>query len=164
MYKLNPFKLLIIWSVASIVISVLTIYNSGTSAGGEQITLTTIANFPFLFITGATIITIFSLFFYREWLRTHKWFYVLFVFILIPVMFMINENTSNHYSFIENNDIVNGDNITRRTQYYNLDSKKVRSVQFFKNKKKDSVWTTYSNGGAIIKIQVFRNDTLISEE
>ena len=164
MYKLNPIKILVIWLVTSIAISAFSIFNSGESAGGEQIPLTTIANFPILFITGAFIITLFSLFFYREWLRSNKWGYALFVIILVPMLFMLKENTSNKYSFKEEFDIINGDSITQRTEYYNIDIGKVRSVQFFKNNKKDSIWKTYSNNGNLIKMQTYKSDTLISAE
>jgi antitoxin component YwqK of YwqJK toxin-antitoxin module len=50
---------------------------------------------------------------------------------------------------------------SQKIQYYGTDLKKIRSISFTLNNKKDSVWTTYAEDGSIIKQEKYKADTLI---
>jgi antitoxin component YwqK of YwqJK toxin-antitoxin module len=49
------------------------------------------------------------------------------------------------------------------TEFYNEDNTpKIKKI--WKNGKKDSTWTTFAKDGTIIKEELYRNDTLISNK
>ena len=162
--KLNPITILGVWTVSMIILTPVFMYISNIGAsGGEQKPLTTLATMIVVGIYGAAIFSILTPLLFRQWFKKNWWFSFVIILTIIPAAYDIwDKHSQSPYSLSETNDNVNGNEIMTRTEYYD-DFKTIRSVSFWKNDKRDSVWKVFSKDGKIINEQIFRNDTLLSK-
>lgn len=164
--KLNPITILGIWTVLMIVLTPILMFTSNIGAsGGEQKPLTTLATMIVVAIYGAAIITVLTPFVFRQWFKKNWWFNFVIILTIIPAAFDTwDKYSQSPYSVYETTQEINGDTIVTKTEYYDgNDFKKIRSISFIKNNKKDSTWVTYSDKGKIIKQETYRNDTLVKQ-
>jgi hypothetical protein len=164
--KSNPITILGVWTVTMIVLTpiLMVLFENGAS-GGEQKAFTTLATMIVVTIIGAAAISILTPFLFREWFK--KNLIVAIIVILataIPsISFLWLRYFQNPYSFIEKTRQINGNTIDIKEEYYDLEEKQLRSVSFYKNGNKDSVWTTYDKSGKIIEQKTYKGDILVHE-
>ena len=163
--KLNPITILGVWTVSMIILTPVCMYISNIGAsGGEQKPLTTLATMIVVAIYGTAIFSILTPLLFRQWFKKNWWFSFVIILTIIPAAYDIwdKHSQSPYSSSSEINTKVNGDEITTKTEYYD-DFKTVRSINIWKNNKRDSVWKVFSKEGRIINQQTFRNDTLLAK-
>ncbi|TKK64068.1 hypothetical protein FC093_23380 [Ilyomonas limi] len=156
--------IVIIWTMLIIVLTPILMFvsNFGKS-GGYQSPLTTLGAMIIIALYGAAILSLATPFIYRQWFRQNLWFGFIILLTLAPVARLIYDDlTRSPYASAETFTRIGNDEITTKTEFYD-DSKKIRSVSFWKNDKRDSVWKVFSKDGQIIKQQSFHNDTLIDK-
>lgn len=136
----------------------------GTSSG-EQKAFTTLATMIIVTIISAAVISILILFLYREWFKKNLIVAIILILVTaIPsISFLWLRYFQNPYSFIEMTRQINGNTIEIKEEYYDLEEKQLRSVSFYKNRLKDSVWTTYDKGGKIIEQKTYKGNKLVHE-
>lgn len=166
MTKLNPFKLLIGWTLLMVVLTPILMYTSNIGAsGGEQKPLTTLATMPILTLIGASIISIVTPFLFRTWSKSNIWFIILMVlFSILTTVFIYQYYFETPYSYVEKNREIDGNKLEIKTEYYDDENKVIRSVSFWKNGKRDSTWTVLSKEGKIISEKVYKDDQLIKRK
>ena len=165
MSKLNPLKLIIIWLGLMVTLSIILILGSAGSGGGEQKPLTILATITISTLIGIAVISVTAPFLFRNWFKQNKSFGVFMILALIPTTFFSwNYISSSHYSYVESSRQIDGIPYDIRKEYYDNENKTIRSVSIWKNGKKDSIWSTFSKDGSIMKQKVYRNDTLISQQ
>jgi len=99
-----------------------------------------------------------------SWFRKHWYINLAFLFISSIYLFQdLRSSGENIFGFDEKTKTVDGSEVRIRTEYYSVTPKKIRSLSYWKDGKKDSVWVTFSEDGKIIVKQVFKNDKLILE-
>lgn len=135
--------------------------NIGAS-GGEQKPLTTLATMIVVTIYGAAIISVLTPFLFKEWFKKNWWWFCFIIGIAIfpTIKDIWEKHSQSPYASSEINTTINGNEIRTKTEFYD-DFKTIRSVSFWKNGQKDSVWKTFSREGKIIEQQTFNNDTLV---
>lgn len=162
--KLNPITILGLWTVSMIVVTPILMYISNIGAsGGEQKPLTTLATMIIVAIYGAAILSVLTPFLFRQWFKKNWWFSFVIILTIIPAANDTwDKYSQSPYSVSETTQEINGDTIMTKTEYYDgSEFKKIRSISFTKNNKKDSTWITYSDEGKVIKQATYRNDTLV---
>jgi hypothetical protein len=162
----NPLRIIGIWVMAVIVINVIVLpilfYNT---VGGEQNSLIFLMNSLKTGAYGLFILCLIIPFVKYGWFK--KFWYINFTFVLISGTYLVQDLKSAHkrdFSFDEEAKTTEGNDIKMKTEYYSYTLKKIRSLSYWKNGKKDSIWLTFSEDGTIIGQQKFRNDTLIKTE
>ncbi len=166
MPKLNPIKLIIGWAFLMIVITPILMYTSNIGAsGGEQKPLITLVTMLILTLIGATIISIVTSFIFKTWIKSNKWFIVWTVlFSILTTKFIYQYYFETPYSYVEKNREIEGNKLEIKTEYYDDENKVIRSVRFWKNGKRDSVWTVLSKEGKIISEKIYKEDQLIKRK
>ena len=166
MMKLNPLRLLLVWTIIMAVITPILVYTSSIgSSGGEQSPLTTLASMPALTLIGATIICLVTPFIFKTWLKSNKWFIALTIlFSILTTLFTWQYYFETPYSYVEKNREIDGDKFEIKTEYYDNDNKAIRSVSIWKNGKRDSIWTVLSKDGKVISENVYKDDQLIRKK
>jgi hypothetical protein len=163
--KLNPFTIIVIWIVGCFLFTIITMILLGISTpGGEQKPLTFLGTMIPVTVYGVLALSILTIPFYPKWVK-EKWFINL-SFIILCSLFIYKdwkENQKSHSQYDEITTAVKGSDgvYSQKIQYYGTDLKKIRSISFTLNNKKDSVWTTYAEDGSIIKQEKYKADTLI---
>ena len=159
----NPVLILGVWTTAMIILTPIVIYSSFfSSIGGEQRPLTLLVTMPIITIFGALAIAIFIPFGFPEWFRINKWFILVIIALSIPsIVFILPTHADDSFSYKETYDDVSGDAIKTRTEYYNLETKQIKSIAIWRNGKRDSVWTTFDKEGKIIRQKAFKNDVML---
>jgi hypothetical protein len=163
--KLNPLKIIVIWIAGSFLFTVIAMILLGVSTpGGEQKPLTFLGSMIPITVYGILALSIFTVPFYPQWIK--KRWYINFAFIVLCGAFIYKDWKENQRLYSQYDEIttpirVNNATYLMKTQYYGSDLKKIRSISFTLNEKKDSIWTTYAEDGNIIKQEKYKNDTLI---
>ncbi len=86
--KLNPIKILGLWTISMIVLTPILMYVSNIGAsGGEQKPLTTLATMIIVSIYGAAILSIMAALLYTQWIKKNWWFAFIIILTIIPVIF-----------------------------------------------------------------------------
>ena len=162
--RLNPMTIVVIWAMLMIMLTPILMFVSNIGAsGGEQKPLTTLATMIAVTIYGSALFSIVTPFIYRQWFRQNLWFSFIILLTLTPVAKLIYDDISRSpYISSEQLTRVGNDEISVKTEFYD-DFKTIRSISYWKNEKRDSVWKVFSKDGQIIKQQTFRNDTLIDK-
>ena len=112
---------------------------------------------------GIFILSILTGALYFRWLK--KFWFISLMFFLLSGFYIaqdIRRKTETPYSFNEKTESIKGVEIKIKREYYSLNPEKIRSINYLKNEKKDSIWTTYSEEGNIIKQEKYKDDTLIN--
>ena len=163
--KFSPFVILGGFVLLIFVLTPILMYTSNIGAtGGEQKPITTFATMATLLVLGSAIISILIPFFFWKWFKKNWWFSVFIVLTIVPASAFIWENLfENPYGFVETNDDNNGVSLSTKTEYYNMEKEQIRSVSFWKNNKKDSIWTIYTKDGKILEQTIYRDDTILSK-
>lgn len=164
--RLNPVKILGLWILSMLILTPCFMYVSNIGAsGGEQKPLTTLATMIAVTIYGAAFISALTPLFFKKWFKRNWWYIIIILVTFIPVIGLIKDMlTADPYSYSEKTKEINGDTFLIKTEYYDDNEfKKIRSISYWKNNKKDSTWTTYSENGNIISQETYRNDTLIKK-
>ena len=154
------------WTVSMIILTPILMFISNVGAsGGEQKPLITLATMIVVTLYGLTTLSISSAIIFRHWFKRNWWYVFVIAITIIPTAMDIWDNYStNPYSFSETTQEINGDTVLTKTEFYNeSDFKKIRSISFWGNNKKDSIWVTYSDKGDIIKRETYLNDTLVTK-
>jgi|GEM_PF-3556885 hypothetical protein len=162
----SPFRIIGIWIPIVIVVDLVTIpilFN--TTAGGEQRPLTFLVESFKIAAYGIMLLSIVGFaFFYKNWSKLY-WVFSLF-FLLIGTFYIFRSNGKTiPYGFDEATYQINGSTLKCKTEFYGQDSeaiRKIRSISFWKDNKKDSVWVTYSENGKVLEEKRYKNDTLVS--
>lgn len=116
-------------------------------------------------LIGVALISLATPFVFKTWIKMNKWFFALIALLLIPTTIVVWEYFfETPYSYIEENTEINGNQIVIKTEYYHNENKLVRSHSYWKNDKRDSLWTVLSQDGKIISEKLYRNDSLISRK
>jgi hypothetical protein len=163
--KLNPFTIIVIWIVGNLLFTLVVMVILGLlTPGGEQRPLSFLGATIPVTVYGVLILSILTIPFYPKWVK-EKWFVNIGFIILCGLFIFMNikENQDTHLQFDEKTTVVKGSKgvYLQKTQYYGVNLKKIRSISFIFNNKKDSVWTTYAEDGTITKQEKYRADTLI---
>lgn len=160
--KLNPIKIIGGWVLIMIMVDIIVIpilfYKT---VGGEQKPLT--------FLMESITITAYGIFFLSIatgiiYYKRLKQFWILnSIFIFLSGLYIVHEIKGHKisYSYNEHTELIDGFEIRIKKKYYSLNPEKIRSISYWKNEKKDSLWTTYAKDGNIIKQEKYRADTLI---
>lgn len=161
MNKVNPLILSFYWCAIVLTIGALVgIISNQNASGGEQMLLTSLSYSIIISLIGVLFINIMSIFFYRNTFRsTIIYSKILAIITLIILIVLFNAFFGEHFNFSETVIIQGSDRILIKTEYYDeIDEKaRVRSLSYWKNGRKDSIWTTYAKDGSIISIVVYKN-------
>jgi hypothetical protein len=163
--KYSPVQITIYWIVVIIILGLISgvIANSNAS-GGEQKLFTYVAYSIAIALIGAVLINIGTLFFFTTQSKKNRLFSLGFIVVsLILLLPLFKGVVSSQYNVIEKTRYIGSDKIDIKIEYYssNDTSRIIRSESFWKNGKKDSVWTTYERNGNIIKQKKYNNNQLI---
>ena len=136
------------------------------ASGGEQKAFTTLATMIIVTIIGAAAISILTLFLFSEWFKKNLLVTIIVILATtIPsISFLWLRYFQDPFSFIERTELINGNTIDIKEEYYDLEEKRLRSVSYYKNGLKDSVWTTYDKSGEIIEQKSYKADKLVHEK
>jgi hypothetical protein len=164
--KTNPLMLLMKLGIIMIVLIFIIYLFTGLALGWEALLL--IEVIIIIAIIGATIISFATPFYNKSWFQSNKWFglvigfWILVIIRLAIFLWPIFIDFLPNHSFTRYQNI-NGNRIKIVTEFYNEDNApKIKKI--WKNGKKDSTWTTFAKDGTIIKEELYRNDTLISNK
>jgi hypothetical protein len=163
--KLNPFTIIVIWIVGNLLFTLLTMALLGfLTPGGEQKPLAFLGTMIPVTVYGVLALSILTIPFYSKWVK-RKWFINLSFIVLSGLFIFRNwkENQEMHLQYDEITTVVKGSKgvYLQKTQYYGVNLKKIRSISFILNNRKDSIWTTYAEDGSVIKQEKYKADTLI---
>lgn len=161
MKKINPLTILISWVVGCIVFALIVMIILGkTTPGGEQAPLTFLGKFIHVIIYGALILSILTIFLFSKW---SKKYWIVQAASISVCCFLIFAGWKNsvHVKYLTTSvdTIIGSREYTKQYEYY--DNQSLRSISFFYDGKKDSIWTTYSPSGNIISRLRYREDSLI---
>jgi antitoxin component YwqK of YwqJK toxin-antitoxin module len=111
---------------------------------------------------GILIMSIVTPFFYFYWFK-RNW-YVSVIFFVISGYYVIrdqNRGAKIQYSFKEKTESVNNNEIRTVREYYSLTPEKIRSESYWKDGRKDSIWTVYAEDGIIIGQKKYRDGAVL---
>jgi len=160
--SLNPLKIIAGWIFLVMIIDLIAIpYLFFNSAGGEQKPLILLMSSVKIAVTGVFLLSILTSLIYFKWIKKY-WIVNGFFFLLSGIYIYQDQLGENNiqYSFEEKVDSIDGNEIKSRIEYYNLEKKEIRSKSYWKNGKKDSVWTIYSEDGNIIKQELYKSGNI----
>lgn len=164
MKVLNPIKIIGVWVLNMIIVDIIVIpILFAKTVGGEQRPLTFLMESFNVTAYGIFILSILTGALYFRWLK--KFWFISLMFFLLSGFYIaqdIRRKTETPYSFNEKTESIKGVEIKIKREYYSLNPEKIRSINYLKNEKKDSIWTTYSEEGNIIKQEKYKDDTLIN--
>jgi glucan phosphoethanolaminetransferase (alkaline phosphatase superfamily) len=157
----HPFRLYIIWIIFSIIFYFIAIPAlSRGASGGEQLPFVyssylIITSIYVFFLISLLMIILFIRKKRKELLAPHLIIFVSTSFI-IAYYFL----SQTDYSSIEQNSIKGNDEFKEIKEYYDINHK-LKSERFWRNMKKDSIWTAYDKKGNILEKKLYKNDRLL---
>ena len=154
----HPGRLFGLWTITMLVLTVISTVLSGIGAsGGEQRPFRTFVFMLLLTASGAAIISASIPFMYRQWFRENLLAGILLIVLtVIPVLgFIWVANFETSYYSVESTRYVGGDTIEIKKEFYDDEERRLRSISYWINGQKDSIWTTYDREGKIIKQKVY---------
>jgi glucan phosphoethanolaminetransferase (alkaline phosphatase superfamily) len=163
--ELNPFKLILYWLAALVIAGLIIIpILFATTTAGEQKPLTFLVYLWLMALWGTVILAVITPFFYFTWFKKY-WLInlLLFLFAAYYVSKGHLHNAGIEYSFKEKTEMIDNREIRTVKQYYSFDPERIRSVSYWKDGKKDSVWTVYSESGTIISETQYEGGRLIKK-
>ena len=163
--KYSPIKITIYWTVAMLIVGLISgvIANSNAS-GGEQKLFTYVAYSIAIALIGVFLINLGTLFFYPELSIRIRLFSAGFIIVSLIFSYPLFKGVlDSQYDIIEKTRFIGSDKIDIKIEYYmsNNSSKIIRSESFWKNGKKDSAWTIYDRSGNIVEQVIYKDDQLI---
>lgn len=160
MKKINPLTILILWVVGCLVFALIVMIILGeTTPGGEQAPLTFLGKFVYVIIYGLLILSILTIVLFRKWSR--KYWLVQAVSISLCCYIIIAgeiNSGSSVYSLTRVDTVIGNREYIKQYEYY--DNGSLRSISFFYNNKKDSIWIIYSKSGKIISSSRYKEGSL----
>ena len=154
--SLNPLVIMRIWVLLVLISDLIFVpYYIYHSSGGEQKPLTYLASSITIAIGGIFILSILAVILYFRWFKQY-WFVNCIIFLVSGFYLFTILNKETNYSFAETNDSIGGNEIRKRIEYYDMDKNEVRSISYWKNGIKDSVWTIYSKNGSILQQERYK--------
>ena len=160
---LNPIKIIAGWVLLMIIINIIVVpilfYKT---VGGEQRPLIFLMTSIDIMAYGIFILSILTIVLYFSWVK--KFWFVNLFFILASAIYVFKEQKYNNeikYSFNERIDSIGNSEIKTRLEYYSLKPSRLRSQRYWKDGKKDSLWTIYSEKGNVLNQERYKNDVLI---
>lgn len=161
MKKIKPLTILISWVIGCSLLALIVMIILGvTTPGGEQAPLNFLSKFIYVILYGLLILSILTIVLFRR--RSKKYWIVPVASIFFCCYLLIagNRNSTRvKYLTTTVDTIIGSRAYTKRYEYY--DNKSLRSISFFYNNKKDSIWTIYSESGNIISCLRYREDSVI---
>ena len=161
--KVNPFKLILYWLFLLLIAGIVIIpILFATTVGGEQKPLTFLVYLLLTAIYGTLILSIITPFFYFNWFK--KYWYINLLAFIISGYYIVKYQRGKakiEYGFKEETEYIGNDKIKIVKEYYSFSPEKIRSESFWKNEKKDSIWTIYAKDGSIISREKYKNDILV---
>lgn len=164
--KYSPVQITIYWIVVIIVLGLISgIVANSNASGGEQKLFTYVAYSIAIALIGVVLINIGTLFFFTAQSKRNRLFSLGFIVVSLILLLPLFKGvvSRSQYNVIEKTRYIGSDKIDIKIEYYssNNTSRIIRSESFWKNGKKDSVWTTYGENGNIIKQEKYNNNQLI---
>ena len=161
MKRINPLIILVSWVVGCLVFSVIVMIILGlTTPGGEQAPLTFLGKFIYIIVYGLLILSILTIFLFRKW--TRKYWIVQAAAISLCCYLLIagaSNNIDTIHSFTRVDTTIGGREYIKQYEYY--DNRSIRSISFFYNNKKDSIWTVYSEKGDVLSCLRYKEDSVV---
>lgn len=163
--KYIPIQVTIYWVIIVVVIGFLSgIIANSNASGGEQKLFTYIAYSIAIALVGVILINLGTLIFYPA--QDTKTRLLSLCFIIVSLIFLyplLKRVVASQYDIVEKTRYNGSDKIDIKIEYYTSadTSRVVRSESFWKNGKKDSVWTIYEKDGSILKKLRYKNDVLV---
>jgi hypothetical protein len=166
MFKKYSFiQLTIYWITGVISIGLLSgIIANVNASGGEQKLFTYMAYSIVIALMGVALINISTLIFLPvKGMKSRLLSLSLIGVSLVLIYPFFKGVISSQYDIVEKTRYIGSDEIDIKVEYYpsNNISRAIRSESFWKNGKKDSVWTVYERNGKIIKQKKYKNNQLI---
>jgi hypothetical protein len=130
------------------------------SSGGEQKPLIYLSESIYVVLYGYLFISIFTSICFFSWFK--KYWYVNALVFLVTSFILFSEHLfkEEYRESYYKKKYVGNDEIEVSIEKYTADDR-VRSERFWRNNKRDSIWTIYDKKGIIIEQKLFRNDSLI---
>jgi hypothetical protein len=161
--NINPIKILGLWAIIVIVVDIVEIpFLYHHTVGGEQRPLTffmrsmDVAIWGIFFLSITTAIPLI-------WKMNTTW-YLNLIFFVASGAYLVGDvvkGLKNEYSYVERTEMINGSEIKTKKEYYSLGNKTLRSVSYWKNGKKDSIWTIFAEDGRVINLKRYKDGTLL---
>ena len=157
----------IYWVVIVVVIGIIGgILASRNASGGEQKLFVYFSYSLIIALIGAILINLFALFYYSKKERVSRLISVCFIIgsLLFLYPFLKGEKNSQ-FDVIEKTRFKDSDKIDIKIEFYpSSDSSRiVRSESYWKNGKKDSIWTVYDRDGSILRKRRYNNNELVED-
>lgn len=155
--KMNPIRLILVWLAITVTATLIYVVVLGLStSGGQQKPFIFIGKVIPVIVYGILFIGVVTIPFYSSWVKKH-WYVNLFFIIgsLIFIFINLKQGNKSPYYIEKKNLVINGKIIEQIIEYYDSKFQKVRSVSFYINGGKDSIWTVFSRNGEIISQEKF---------
>ena len=155
---INPVKIIFGWILLIILVDIIalpTLFHN--TIGGEQLPLVFLMNSIIIAAYGILSISILSTIIYFKSIRRF-WLTSLF-FGLIAAIYIINDAKMRYvsYSCIESCDSISGYEIKSKKEFYSLNPDILRSVSYWRNGERDSIWRIYDKTGKVIEEHKYGN-------
>jgi hypothetical protein len=130
------------------------------TSGGEQKPLIYFANSIYILLYGFASISILTSFLFLKWFKKY-WYLNLLVFLITGFILVSEQLFRDEYKeSIYKKEYINNDEIIISIEKY-TSNHKIRSERYWRNNKKDSIWTVYDKKGSIIEQKLYHNDSLL---
>jgi hypothetical protein len=161
MKRINPLTILISWVAGCSVFALTVMVILGkTTPGGEQAPLTFLGKFIYVIVYGLLILSILTIFLFRKWSK--KYWIIQAILISLCCYLIVSGERNNAdaaYSFTRVDTTIGNKQYIKQYEYY--DNRSLRSISFFYNNKKDSIWTIYSESGKVISSLRYKEGSLV---
>lgn len=156
---MSYWKVILIWFCSVLGIGVvLAVLRESNSHGGEQKLLTTLVYTYIIDTAGVLLLVLASIFTRFQWFKRYIVANILIIVLCLVQLYPIMKYwTTPSYASISESFTLNNNSWEITTEYYDNSHERIRSVSFFKNTLKDSVWTTFSKTGEIISKTMYKN-------
>jgi hypothetical protein len=158
--KYTAFEITTYWTIAVIALGLISGVSADNNAsGGEQKLFTYVAYSILIALIGGVIVNIGMIFFSPIRGIKPRLFSLSFIVIVLIFLYPFFEGVvGDQYDEITQTRYSGSEKIETKMEYYATpDSPRIiRSMSFWKNGKKDSVWSTYDRSGKIIKQEKYK--------
>jgi len=163
--KYSPIQITAYWTVAVLAVGVISgLIADSNASGGEQKLFVYVAYSIATVLIGVVVINIKTLFFYQAQSRITRLRSLMYIVLSLILLYpFLKAVVGSQYDVVEKTRYTGSDKIDIKLEYYtNIDTSGIiRSESFWKNGKKDSVWTVYDKNGKIIKQEKYSGDQLV---
>ena len=154
-----------IWIAVAITITlILIIFYAKFTPDSDQMPLQVVPEMIIITAGGLLIIIIATAIFNISWVKKNWFISLIIVGICFELFYQRYKSVIHPLRYATADEVIlnNGKSYLKKTEFYDNEGQRVRSVAFYYNNKRDSIWTTYSGQGQILRQSVYRNDSLIS--